>query len=79
MSGLKTLDDFALDGRRVLMRVDFNVPLKDGAIANAARIEAALPGIRRVLASGARLLLMSHLGRPEEGKPDKKYSLEPVA
>ncbi|MGH8273503.1 MAG: phosphoglycerate kinase [Gammaproteobacteria bacterium] len=75
----KTLDDFDLAGKRVFMRVDFNVPLEDGEVASTARLQAALPGIRRVLDGGARLLLASHLGRPTEGKPEAKYSLRPVA
>jgi phosphoglycerate kinase len=75
----KTLDDCALEGKRVLMRVDFNVPLENGEIASDTRIRAALGGIRKALEAGARLMLASHLGRPEEGKPERKYSLKPVA
>jgi phosphoglycerate kinase len=73
-----SLSDIALNGRRVFMRVDFNVPLRDGAITDDTRIEASLPSIRYVLEQGGSLILASHLGRPK-GAPEPKYSLAPVS
>ncbi len=73
------MQDLDMTGKRVLVRVDFNVPLKDGSITDDTRIRAGLPGIRQALSSGARLMLMSHLGRPTEGTFDEASSLAPVA
>lgn len=74
-----SLDDFDLAGKRVLIREDLNVPLEDGAVANASRIDAALPTIERCLAEGAAVLLASHLGRPDPGQRDPNLTLAPVA
>jgi phosphoglycerate kinase len=71
-----TIDDLDLKGRRVLMRVDFNVPLEDGRVANDKRIKAALPTIKNIVERGGRLVLMSHLGRPK-GARVPEMSLEP--
>src|SRR5438309_10994226 len=73
-----SISDLDLRGRRVFMRVDFNVPLADGQITDDSRIQAALPSIRYVIENDGKLILASHLGRPK-GKPDPKYSLKPVA
>ena len=73
MSGLE------LAGKRVLMRQDLNVPVKDGVVTSDQRIKASLPAIRHCIEAGARLMIMSHLGRPEEGKPEAQFSLQPVA
>lgn len=70
----KTVKDIDLKGKRVLMRVDFNVPMADGKVTDDKRIKAALPTINYVLEQGASLLLMSHLGRPKGG-PDPEFSL----
>ncbi|HXX12894.1 MAG TPA: phosphoglycerate kinase [Burkholderiales bacterium] len=78
MSILK-MTDLDLAGKRVLIREDFNVPLQQGAISDDTRIRASLPGIRHALSKGARVLLVSHLGRPTEGQFDPKDSLAPVA
>lgn len=71
--------DLDLAGKRVLIREDLNVPIDDGRITSDLRIRAALPTIRAALEAGAAVMLMSHLGRPEEGQPDPEYSLAPVA
>jgi phosphoglycerate kinase len=74
----KTIRDLDLKGKRVVMRVDFNVPIKNGTITDDTRIEAALPSIRYVIENGASLVLLSHLGRPD-GTPNPEYSLKPTA
>ena len=68
-----------LRGKRVLLRVDFNVPTQDGRITDDTRIRAAIPGIRAALAQRSRLMLVSHFGRPTEGEFNEKESLAPVA
>jgi len=74
---LESLDKGSLEGRRALVRVDFNVPLKNGSVTDDTRIRAALPTIKYLRDRGARLVLFSHLGRPKNG-PDPKYSMQPV-
>src|SRR6266850_3751596 len=73
-----TINDLDLRGKRVFIRVDFNVPLKDGVVTDDARIRETLPTLRLAIEKGGRLVLASHLGRPKGG-PDPKYSLRPAA
>ena len=78
MATKKTVADVDVKGKRVLMRVDFNVPLEGGKITDDRRIVQAMPTIKSVVERGGRLVLMSHLGRPKGG-PEAKYSLKPVS
>ena len=73
------MSDLDLKGKRVLIREDFNVPLKNGEVTSDLRIRAALPTIKQALKAGAKVMLMSHLGRPNEGSYDEAFSLAPVA
>ena len=73
----KTIRDIEVSGKRVLVRVDFNVPIKDGAVNDDTRMRAALPTLTYLLDHGAALVLMSHLGRPKGG-PDPKYTMQPL-
>ena len=76
---MKLMTDLDLKGRRVLIREDLNVPLREGAITNDARLRAAVPSIRQALAQGAAVMVMSHLGRPTEGQWSAEASLAPIA
>lgn len=74
----KTVEDIKVSGKKVLVRCDFNVPMKDGKITNDKRIVAALPTIKKLIADGGKVILCSHLGKPKNG-PEAKFSLAPVA
>ncbi len=74
----KNVEDLNVKGKKVLVRVDFNVPLKDGKITNDNRIVAALPTINKLIENGAKIVLCSHLGKPKNG-PEAKFSLKPAA
>mgnify|MGYP003374200692 CR=1 FL=1 len=78
MLNKKTVDNIQVKGKRVLVRCDFNVPMKDGVITDENRIVAALPTIKKLIADGGRVILCSHLGKPKNG-PEEKFSLAPVA
>ena len=79
MSDLIKIVDLDLQGKTVLIREDYNVPVKDGKVVDDARIRASLPSLEALLDAGAKLIILSHLGRPEEGVFDEKFSLAPVA
>lgn len=76
---VKKMTDLPLEGQRVLIREDLNVPIKNGRVSSDARLRAALPTIQAAVEAGAKVMLMSHLGRPTEGEPADEFSLAPVA
>ena len=76
--GIKSVEELAVEGKRVFVRVDYNVPIKNGKISDDARIRATLPTLKHLIERGARIVLGSHLGRPD-GQVKPELSLEPVA
>jgi len=78
MPSVKLMKDLDLSGKRVLIRQDLNVPIQEGKITSDVRIQASLPTIKLAIAAGAKVMLMSHLGRPTEGEYEEKFSLKPV-
>lgn len=76
---MRTMNQLSLSNKRVLIREDLNVPIRDGCVANDARLRAAVPSIQAAVNAQARVILMSHLGRPTEGEFDPQYSMAPVA
>ena len=78
MSEILKMADLDLAGKRVLIRADLNVPVKEGKVASDARIVATLPTIKLALEKGAKVMVTSHLGRPVEGEYDEAFSLKPV-
>lgn len=78
MSAVITMDDLDLEGLRVLIREDLNVPVQAGKVSSDARLKAALPTLKQALQAGAKVMVMSHLGRPTEGEYDPEFSLQPV-
>ena len=78
MSFIK-LTDLDLTGKRVLIRADLNVPVKDGKVTSDARIAASMPTIEHCIKAGAKVMVFSHRGRPEEGKVDDENSMQPIA
>jgi phosphoglycerate kinase len=79
MTNLPTLKGVDVKGKRVLVRVDFNVPFSKGEISDTTRLEAALPTVQHLVKAGARVILMSHLGRPDPANPEAKFKMDPVA
>src|SRR6266481_1525991 len=77
MASFRTLDDLDVRGKRVLVRADLNVPLRDGLVTDATRIERLAPTIEALIARGAKVVVMSHFGRPKGG-PDPALSLQPL-
>jgi phosphoglycerate kinase len=78
MSAFRTLDNAELKGKRVLVRVDLNVPVHDGKVSDATRIERILPTLNEIADKGGKVILLAHFGRPKDG-PDEANSLKPVA
>ena len=76
---VKLMTELDLASKRVLIREDLNVPIKEGQVTSDARIQAALPTIQQAIQAGAKVILMSHLGRPTEGEYNPDFSMEPVA
>src|SRR5271167_1843806 len=77
MAKFRTLDDIDVRGKTVLLRADLNVPVKDGKVTDATRLERLAPTIHELVAKGARVVVMSHFGRPK-GRPDPAFSLRPI-
>src|SRR5271166_5984570 len=77
MANFHTLDDIDVRGKRVLLRADLNVPVKDGVVTDATRIERLAPTIEALIKKGAKVVVMSHFGRPD-GKPNPAFSLRPL-